>query len=316
MSNDRRRGARTARRIGCAALLALALAGKSSRAGSPTPATPLTASDASYTVTALASRQVPNGEFPNWQVNEVTLQVVAKRGDRGPRTILFGGPEEVVREDLRDLRVVSGQLIAATDCSFAVYDLASGSKRAHVYSSCSLALSPDGRRVAYVERLTHFMPAQATGSVIRVLDVVTLVTATVFPDPSEVSPIGGNGSLLSTWEDDLTKVHDAGALHWSPDSQRLVFFCIHGLAGHWAAPNDLRAYLVTVALADLKHTRFAHRPVVKEQYLLPGIEPPQGWVPLHMDAIEWLPDGGALHVIPRADQPWMRRDIVLTPPQP
>jgi hypothetical protein len=266
-------------------------------------------------VTVVGSREVPDADSPQRMVNEVTLQVVAKSGDHRPRTIVFGGPQEFVREQLRQLRIFAGQLVAATDCSFAVYDLATAKKRTHQYSSCSLALSPDASRVAFLELQHHFTPPQATGSILRVLDVVSVATYTVFPEASKVGPIGGPGSLLTTWEDDLAKVHDAAELHWSPDGKRLLFFCVHGLIGPDRAPQNQRAYLVTVELADLKQTRFTHQLIAKEQYQVAGAEPPKNSAPFFGDDVEWLPGGDAIRVTPPESRPWMKRDIVLKLPQ-
>lgn len=273
----------------------------------------LAASDDHYAVTVISTREVPQAAYPHNLRNEVSLLATDRVCKNPPRKILFGGPQEDVRDTLSALKAAAGQLIAATGCSFAVFDLRTGTKRAHVYSSCHVAVSPDGRRVAYVELQPHFMPPQAKGSVVRVLDVVPLATSTVFPNASEVSR---DPNLLSTWEDDLSKVHDAGPLHWSPDGRRLLFFCLHGLVGHWGGPLDLRSYLVTVELADLKHPRFAHQPIARDRYLRPGAEPPRNSFPLFDEAIEWLPGGAAVCVIPRPDASWMKRDIVFELPVP
>jgi hypothetical protein len=271
------------------------------------------AGDSHFAVTVQSAREVRQAGNPGHLVNEVTLQVVAKDGKQRPQTILFGGPQEDVRETLLELKIAAGQLVAATDCSFAVFDLRTARKRAHVYSSCNVAVSPDGRRVAYTEFQPHFMPPQASGSVILVLDVVPLATHTVFPQASEVGLNGGH--LLSTWEDDLAKVHDAGELHWSPDGRTLLFFCIHGLAGPRMPQQEPHPYLVTVDLRDLAHSQFTHQEIARDRYLIPGAKLPdnRSWL-FSPQGIEWLDGGAAVRVIPGPDAPWMKRDIVLKLP--
>ncbi len=308
-----RGGGHAAWRLAAAALLSLAVGRGSGTAAPPPPAPGLAAGDAAYAVTVLSTREVPNAESPSRPVEEVVLQVVAKGSAKPPRTIVFGGPQEYVRESLRELKVASGQLLAVTDCSFAVFDLKTGKKRAHVYSSCNIAVSPDGERVAYVERRLQVTPPPAAGSVIRVLDVVPLATHTVFPEASRVS--AGGGGLLSTWDDDLGQVHSAGAMHWSPDGSKLLFFCIHGLATAGAPGQESRPFLVVVDLRDLAHSHFVHQPIAKDRYLLAGAELPKDRrVLFRPQGVEWLDGGAAVRVIPMPDAPWMRRDIVFNLP--
>lgn len=289
------------------------MAGIQSAQGLQLVAPNVAAGDPHYAVTVQSAREVPQAENPGHLVNEVTLQVVAKDGKQRPQTILFGGPQEDVREALLELKIAAGQLVAATDCSFAVFDLRTARKRAHVYSSCNVAVSPDGRRVAYTEFQPHFMPPQASGSVILVLDVVPLATHTVFPQASEVGLNGGH--LLSTWQDDLAKVHDAGEMHWSRDGRTLLFFCTHGFAGPSPPQQEPHPYLVTVDLRDLAHSKFTHQEIAKDRYLIPGAKLPDNlrWL-FSPQGIEWLDGGAAVRVIPRPDSPWMKRDIVLKLP--
>src|ERR1700739_3818271 len=167
----------------CAVLLGLAAARGSV---TPAPLAPpgLQASDARYSVTVIAAREVPYAVMRATEVTEGVLQVGAKGGAKPPRTIIFGGPGEYVREPLRELKIVAGRLLAATECFCEVFDLETGKKLASEYSSCNIKMSPDGKQVAYVERQYHFTDPHASGSVVRLLDVSSLVTYTVFPDAS------------------------------------------------------------------------------------------------------------------------------------
>jgi hypothetical protein len=300
--------------VGWAVLIPPLFATGASSSGAPPATQGLQANDSAYSVTVVATREVPFAENPNVQVKEVVLQVIAKGGATSPRTLIFGGPQEYVREDLRELKLADDQLIAATNCSLAVFDLKAGKKRAHVYSSCNISISPDGKRVAYVERQLHFTPPQASSSVVRVLDVGSLKTYTVFPDGPNLGPMS-NG-LLTTWDDDLTQIHSAGQMYWSPDGGKLLFFCIHGDFGSRDLSQERQPYLVVVYLNDLAHSRYVHEPIAKGVYLTAGAEPKDRRYLFQVERIEWLAGGAAVRVLPKPDAPWMKRDIVLKLPAP
>src|ERR1700687_172745 len=249
-----------------------AIAGQPGQPTAPPPAEALRVSNSLWTVTLAEIRKVHSRRFPQVEIKQPVLRVIANDGRTPPRTlVLRGDPHDDYNfgADPDELRLVDSTLVVLSPTCFAVADLTTGRQQAFVFAAANIAASPDGRRVAYEEFQPHFTPPEATGSIIRVMDVASLAEYTVFPEASRTY---ASGDILLTWEDDLDKVHRAGSLHWSPDGRRLVFSCIHDVLNLRDPKVPVETYLVAIDLRDLRHSRYLHEPKAKEQYVLPGAE--------------------------------------------
>jgi hypothetical protein len=252
----------------------------------------------SYSVTAGPVREAGGMQ------REVTLEV-RREGAEVPRRLAFTVPREVVRLDERPgHRIVDGKLLAYTPGVFAVFDLATGQLDLSRVVMPDLSPTEDGRRLAYKQLQPRFLPAEATSTVISVLDVATLVDQPVFPESGKVDR-SRSGHLL-VWEDDPAKRCSAGKLFWSPGGDRLLFFC---------KPEVGELSLVLVDLrGGLKESRFAQRPVARELYLEPGAAARSSETYFQAERVTWL-EGNRIQVEPSPEASWIQDRILLDLPR-
>src|SRR5262249_28685363 len=151
---------------------------------------------------------------------------VTKKGASKPLTLTFGGPQMEVTGEIEALRVTGDRLLVVSEGALGIFDLSTGQRSKFVLTHDDPALSPDGKRVAYKEFQPRYTPPEAATTIVRVLDVPTLETSSVFPERSEITS-GPNGGLIA-WQGDPLLRHSVGKLFWSPEGQRLLFFCKHG----------------------------------------------------------------------------------------
>lgn len=252
-------------------------------------------------------------EFDNpKELKEFTVTVEAPTEEGEPQRFVVQGPDDFVNlEEQPRGKIVDSRLLVTTRALIAVFDLETGDQVLHVVAAPQVAVTDDGRRVAFETLQRRFTPPEASSSVIQVLDVPTLQVEPVFPQRSAISP-SQFGQLLA-WVDDPSNRHSAGKLFFSPDGSRLVFFCTHG-----GNQPDVRqkVYLVVVDLSQgLDESCFIHRPFDWQEHLRPEIKLGDRRPYFDAESLEWR-DDDTLVVRPPHRARWLEDQIVVPLPEP
>lgn len=251
----------------------------------------------SYSVSAGPVREAGKLE------REVALEV--RKEGAAPQRLAFSVPKEMIRLDEKpSTRIVDRKLLAYTPGVFAVFDLTTGRLELSKVVMPDLSPTEDGRRLAYKELQPRFLPAEATSAVVNVLDIATLEDRPVFPESRKID-CSQSGHLLA-WEDDPAKRCSVGKLFWSPEGDRLLFFCKPGAGEVSLVLVDLRG--------GLKQGRFAERPVAKDLYLKPGAAAKSPEAYFQAETVTWM-EGNRVRVEPPPEASWMQDRILLELPK-
>lgn len=245
----------------------------------------------------------------------VTLQPTSgasPTSDAEPRRFVVQGPGNLMDLDEQaSAQLVGDRLLVHTRSVIAVFDLESGERVVDLVAAPEVATSNDGRLVAFEVLQRRFTPAEATSSVIEVLDVETLEHEPVFPEASAIRPSQFNGPLA--WIADPGERHSAGRLAFSPDGSEVVFFCTHAPA---APEEPQRVFLAVVDLSrGPARARFLHLPFDWTAHRRPDVAPAGGKPFFAVESMTWT-DGGALLVRPPGYARWLEDEIVVPLPGP
>lgn len=236
---------------------------------------------------------------------EVSLEV-RREGNAAPQRLAFRVPMQRIGLDERPaVRILDRKLLIHTDGIFAVFDLVLGRLERSEVVTPALSVTEDGRRLAWKADQPRFLPAEAASAVVRVIDIPMQLDRLVFPE-REKTESSQSGHLLA-WQDDPAQRCSAGDLFWSPEGDRLVFFCRSDLG---------ELSLVLVDLRDgLMKSRFTRRTLPRESYLKPGETTESSHSYFQAEKVTWL-KANRIEVEPPAEAPWLRDRIILDLPEP
>jgi hypothetical protein len=236
------------------------------------------------------------------QTREFILEI---RGAGAPlRRAVFSGPQKLLSPDHPPAtKVVGRRLLAFTEGVLAIFDLATGKEELFRVAIPPVTPTADGRRVAYIESQLPFTPKEATSMIVNVVDVSTLDSRPVFPERTAISK-GGAGNLL-VWEEDPAKRCTTDKLFWSPEGNRLLFFCASDTHEYSSVLVDLRK--------GLDASRFTRQPLPREQYLKPGAPSEGSETFFAVASVTWL-DGNRVEVRTAPQNRWLKDRLVLDLP--
>jgi len=226
------------------------------------------------------------------------------------RRFVVEGPRNLLDlDETARAQVVGGHLLVFTRAVLAVFDLASGEKVLGEVAAPGVVASRDGRRVAFEALQRRFTPPEASSSVVEALDVTSLAVEPVFPDRSVIRPAQLGG--LVAWIEDPLERHSAGKLVFSPDGERLAFFCTHVRA----SPGGLqRVFLVVIDLSKgVSGSVFVHVPFDWTAHLEPGVDLGETTPYFAVESLTWS-GSGALIVHPPASAWWLQEEIIVPLP--
>lgn len=237
-------------------------------------------------------------EVADTQSREFILEI---RGGGPPRRVVFSGSEKLLSPDHPPAtKVVGRRLLAFTEGEVAVFDLTTGKEELRRTATPPVTPTADGRRVAYVESQLPFTPKEATSMIVNVVDVPSLENQPVFPERSATSK-GGAGNLLA-WEEDPAKRCTIDKLFWSPDGNRLLFFC--------AADTGESSFVLVDLRGGLAAGRFTRRPLPRERYLKPGAPGDSRETFFSVASVTWL-DTDRVEVRTSPENHWLKDRLVL-----
>lgn len=264
-----------------------------------------------YTVAVVQVREESYSQLKNVQVREFSLRVTEKKSGKST-TLIFGGAERDIGtdEEIESLRIVADYLIAITRLHIGIFDLRTGKEKKFILCLYP-SISPNGQWVAYKAFQPRFIPPESITDVVVVLDMTSLDSKPVFPEPEKISVVDGR---VLAWEPDPLKRDHGGQFFWSPNDLRFIFFA-HCPSSKIDSEVSGAPYYVEVDLSKgLTDIRFQRVAIHQDAYLKPTVEVKSNRVLFLPQSVRWIDEKSIEITLPEEDV-WAKRPVILNLPK-